>query len=288
MAQSPAHKLGQIIGDRLEISIRDPLLSIAREFGLYLDYKGHRSARGNKKKVSWTDSLGNTHDLDYVLEEGGSNETVGIPRAFIESAWRRYTKHSRNKAQEIQGAIEPLAKRYKSSHPFLGVLLAGDFTKGSLDQLRSHGFALVHCPYDNIVKAFASEGIDVYSNETTSEEELQQKVDMFDVSSEAQRDRIVEEIRRLHADQLESFFDELRHSLNRKIEKVFVLPLYGNPRVFDGIADAISFIYEFDYVSVSEDFVRYELNIRYSNGDEVRATYRFRNEAIEFLKKLDQ
>ncbi len=50
MAQSPAHKLGQIIGDELERAIHKPLREIAEEFGLYLDYKHPRTARGGKSK----------------------------------------------------------------------------------------------------------------------------------------------------------------------------------------------------------------------------------------------
>lgn len=53
---------------------------------------------------------GNAHDLDFVLERGGSDDKIGMPAAFIETAWRRYTKHYRNNAQEIQGALEPLAE----------------------------------------------------------------------------------------------------------------------------------------------------------------------------------
>ena len=89
MAESPTHKLGQIIGDEIEAAIRQPLQEVADEYGLYLDYKHARPARGGKKKVSWEDSYGNAHDLDYVLEEGGCEKTLGRPRAFIETALRR-------------------------------------------------------------------------------------------------------------------------------------------------------------------------------------------------------
>jgi hypothetical protein len=105
MAESPSHKFGQIIGELLEEVLRKPLMRIARRHGLYLDFKHPRKARGNKRKVCWTDHKGNKHDLDYVLEFGGSETVIGKPKAFIESAWRRYTKHSRNKAQEIQGSV---------------------------------------------------------------------------------------------------------------------------------------------------------------------------------------
>jgi hypothetical protein len=152
MAQSPSHKFGQIIGDLLEAAVFHWLQTIASDFGLYLDYKHLRPAREERRTVSWKDSKGNQHDLDYVLEQVGSEQTIGRPKAFIETAWRRYTKHSRNKVQEIQGAIGPLAETYADCHPFLGVVLAGEFTSGSLNQLRSHGFQIVHYPYESVVR----------------------------------------------------------------------------------------------------------------------------------------
>lgn len=286
MAQSPAHRLGQIIGDELERSIHKPLQKIAEEHGLYLDYKHKRPARGGKSKVAWKDSRGNVHDLDYVLEEGGSEQSIGRPRAFIESAWRRYTKHSRNKAQEIQGAITPLAETYHDCHPFLGAVLAGVFTEGSLAQFRSHKFNLVYCPYESIVQAFASEGVDVSTDESTSETDLQRKVEAFDELADDQRERIADEIRRLHGGQFRAFFDELRMCLNRDIEHIFVLTLSGLSRQLDTIEDAVRFVEEHDETALVSEFVRYELNVRYSNGDEVRGTFREREKAIAFLRSL--
>lgn len=35
MAAAPAHKLGQIIGDALELAVRGQLETVAEEFGLY-------------------------------------------------------------------------------------------------------------------------------------------------------------------------------------------------------------------------------------------------------------
>src|SRR5437870_2375154 len=134
MAKSPAHAFGQIIGDVLEVAIEPVLSQFAQEKGLYLDKKGSRPARRGVK-VSWTDLSGNVHDLDFVLEKDGSLTKIGIPVAFIETAWRSYTKHSRNKAQEIQGAIMPLAATYQNSAPFIAAILAGVFTQGALTQL---------------------------------------------------------------------------------------------------------------------------------------------------------
>ena len=81
MAVSLAHRWGQIIGDVFEQFVRDMLKSIAEKHTLYLDYKKPRRARtkqGGKdlSKVTWQDSYGNRHDLDYVLERGGTEDVL--------------------------------------------------------------------------------------------------------------------------------------------------------------------------------------------------------------------
>ena len=285
MAQSPAHRLGQIVGTELEAAIHTPLLAIANEFGLYLDYKHPRPARKRKKKVSWKDSLGNTHDLDYVLEEGGTEESQGYPRAFIEIAWRRYTKHSRNKAQEIQGALSPLAKAYQN--PFLGAVLAGVFTEGSLNQFRSNNFNIVHLPYETIIRAFANERVDISSEEGTGEAELQRKVNTYERLSSVRKKRISDGIRNLNTELLDGFFTKLRLAISRCIEQVFVLTLSGDSHRFDSVEGAIQFISKYDQSTPATGFVCYEMNIRYSNGDELRGRYHEKENAIQFLQSLD-
>lgn len=86
MAQAPGHRFGQIIGDALEVAVEPLLRSFASEHDLYLDKQGPRGTRRGKK-LSWTDLFGNTHDLDYVMERGGTGDKIGTPVAFIEIAW---------------------------------------------------------------------------------------------------------------------------------------------------------------------------------------------------------
>lgn len=137
MAEAPGHRLGQIIGDTLEDAIKPVLQAFADVHGLYLDSKGTRQARSGVK-CSWTDDLGNSHDLDFVLERGGSSNEVGLPAGFIETAWRRYTKHSRAKAQEIQGAVLPLLAKYAQLKPFVGVPWSGGVEEFGLHSLSGH------------------------------------------------------------------------------------------------------------------------------------------------------
>ena len=284
MAQSPSHKLGQMIGDQLEAAIRPRLEKIAKEHGLYLDRQSRRPARGSKTKVSWTDLYGNSHDLDYVLESGGTSHAFGRPKAFIETAWRRYTKHSRNKAQEIQGAIVPLAARFADRKPFLGVVLAGEFTDPSLDQLRSHGFAVAYCEYSSVVRAFAQVGVDVSSEENSSAQELRRKVKELESLNKSQLAKVRREILRSNARQFNAFFRSLQESFMRRIEQILILPLSGTSHHFGSIPDAMEFIRNNDEQTSATDFVRYEILISFSNKDEIRGAFGEKTGALEFLQ----
>lgn len=286
MAQSPSHRFGQIIGETLERAVRPILETLAKQLGLYLDGKGQRKVRGTKRKVTWVDAQANTHDLDYVFESGGSDEQVGSPRAFIEIAWRRYTKHSRNKAQEIQGAILPLTERYSESHPFLGVVLGGVFTDGSLNQLRSHGFTVLYFPYDSIIAAFAAVGIDAAFGEDTPDSALLKKVKQYTKLKAPERECIANFLRNRQKSEIDAFVSALRIALTRKIESVYVLPLHGAACKLGDVAEAIAFIESYDECKPVASLIRYEVGVRYSNGDEVRGQFKYKITAIAFLRGM--
>jgi hypothetical protein len=283
LAQSPTHKFGQIIGDLVEESVREPLEAVAKKHALYLDYKHPRPVRGGKNKVSWKDAKGNIHDLDYVLEAGGSEEVQGRPKGFIEIAYRRYTKHSRNKAQEIQGAIGPLSETYKDDHPFLGAVLAGVFTEGSLTQLRSHGFSVLYFPFESIVAAFAKVNVDAAFDEDSPDAEVQAKVKACQELAPSDWDKVIRTLRKVHRKEFEQFMHELEISLTRSVKSVLVLALHGKSCDVTTIDAAIRFIEHYDESGGQMEFVRYEVNVRYTNGDEIRGTFESKTEAIKFL-----
>ena len=180
-----------------------------------------------------------------------------------------------------------MAETFQDCHPFLGAVLAGDFTEGSLDQFRSHNFNIAYCPYKTIIEAFKGEGVDVSSNEGTSEVDLQRKVDALERLTSTQRKRIESRIRDLHVIQFTAFFENLRRCLDRHIDTIFILPLSGTGRTFSSVEDAVRFVDEHDQSSHVSEFVQYELNVRYSNGDEVRGTFKEKGRIIEFLRSVE-
>jgi hypothetical protein len=160
-ATSAGHKLGQLIGNFFEGVLLRHLQALATRKGLFLDCKGPRpNVRGKKHGVTWRDRRNNAHDMDYVLERNGSTDKLGQPVAFIEVAWRRYTKHSRNKTGEIEGALLHLRDSYRSCC-FIGAILAGEYTDGGIQQLKSHGITVLHVPYRVLIESFRTMNVDL-------------------------------------------------------------------------------------------------------------------------------
>lgn len=281
MAESLSHKFGQIIGDLLELAIEPHLQKFAKQNKLFLDKKGVRQIRKGKK-LSWTDSKENIHDLDFVLERGGTNEKLGIPVAFIETAWRRYTKHSRNKAQEIQGAILPLAQKYRNASPFIGVVLAGEFTSGALTQLKSSGFCVLYFSYDTVVRAFRKFKINADFDESTSEQDFRKKIESW--NRLPNKEDVSKELLRLNKEEVVDFFDSLSKSISRFVERVIILPLHGEESSSNSIGEAISFLKAYTEDRSKLPVAKYEVIIKYNTGDRIDASFKDKKDAIRFLE----
>lgn len=286
MAESLAHRWGQILGDLLEASLLPHLSAVAGKHGLYLDRKQKRPCREGVK-CTWTDKYGNSHDLDYVLERGGTAEKKGTPVAFIETAWRRYTKHSRAKAQELEGAIIPLADTHYQSQPFLGLLLSGAWTPGSLQQLRSRGFSILMVPEDRIVRAFKPFGIDPRSDEDTAESEFARRIDIFGSLTGPQLQKITDALIDSTSADFKAFFAALETAITRKVASVRLFVVHGRAVDVATVGDAITFIENYNELEATDAGVhRYEIEIRYGNGNVVRGDFGAKKEALAFLRQF--
>ena len=283
MADSPSHKWGQIVGGVLEVLVHGVLGEFASEHGLYLDSEGDRPARPGKK-VTWKDKNGNKHNMDFVLERGGTPDELGKPVAFIESAWRRYTKHSRNKAQEIQGALEPLVETFAGTAPFAGVVLAGDFTEGAKRQLGSLGFELLHFTYPSIVMAFESVGVDAAYVEATPDDAFVSKIEAWERLAVEDQSLVTEVLLGSYESHTAAFLRKLESSVNRVVTSVRILPLFGVAIECPSIAEAMAMLRNHDETVVPGNFIRYEILVRYSNGDRIDGSFTDKLGATDFLR----
>lgn len=285
MAVSYSHRLGQIIGESLENALEPFLREFAEKHSLYFDKKEFRVARSGTK-LTWTDINNNKHDLDFVFEKDGTQENIGKPVAFIECAWRRYTKHSRNKAQEIQGAIMPLFEKYKRDNPFIGVVLAGVFTDNSLKQLQSLGFTILYFPYEMIVNAFRVMEIDVFFEENTTEEYFAKQIALWEKLNETQKSKIYMKITEQNLLAINQFISSLQLKLDRKITNVHIWMMYGKQYIFDSIEKAKEFIVNINVNDISPEFNKYEAEIQYSNGDIIKVEYHNQSDMLGFLSSF--
>lgn len=281
---SPGHKLGQIIGNFFQDFFADDLIAFCGQHGFYCDRSGPRPAvRGSATKVSWTDNKGNKHDLDYVVERGGSYEKVGEPVAFIELAWRRYTKHSRNKTGELEGALLPLRESYQSCR-FLGAILAGEYTDGGKNQLTSHGITVLHVPFQALAECFRTKGIELDYPEKAGAELKRSVLRQLDALSGRDMNDVRHCLREAIEEEYSTFKRMLERTLLRKVEVVRILPLYGTEQVFSSVRDAIEVISQFQATaSTSLSFIKFEIQLRFDDGDKIEGTFHDKEAAVHFL-----
>jgi hypothetical protein len=190
------------------------------------------------------------------------------------------------KLRRFRGAILPLAERYSDYHPFLGIVLGGVFTEGSLNQLRSNGFSVLFFPYTSVMAAFAEAGIDAAFDESTPDATLLRKVKAYERLSSARRERIAAHLRQSHKTEVDSFVSSLRAALLRRIASIYVLPLHGSRRTLSNVTEAVTFIEGFDESNATEPFIRYEVGVTYNNGDEVRGQFKDKMTAVAFLRGM--
>lgn len=286
MAKSPAHTFGQEIGNLLEQIIAPALQHVCDSRGLYLDKKGVRGKARPGKKVRWEDRFGNWHDLDFVIERNGSAEKRGTPLAFIESAWRRYTKHSKNKAQEIQGAVLSVVEKYKLNGPITAVLLAGEFTEPSIQQLRSLGFHILYIPYEKIIKAFDGVDLDAEFDEDTKDSEVKKKLDALRKLDARNRQALCDSLLSVNKKIIDDFIIDMERTLDRSVKRVVIIPLYGTDHEFLTKEDAIDFLNSFGVEDKLSSFKKYEVMIEFSNGDKIDGVFSEKIQALRFINAI--
>ncbi|EFB42033.1 hypothetical protein pah_c016o078 [Parachlamydia acanthamoebae str. Hall's coccus] len=250
-----------------------------------MDWQKDRKARKGKK-VTWNDKYGNTHDLDFVIEANGTEDLIGRPLAFIEAAWRRYTKHSKNKAQEIQGAILPIRELYELSAPFIGVILAGEFTEPSLRQLENNRFAVLYIPYDDVIKAFEFININISFDEDTEDSDYVSAIQQIAEISIKKKTELLDSLIKISFDNIEAFMNKLRAALERYIISVAILPLFGNRHEFPSVEDAIKKLENLDINHPIGTFAKFEVIVDYNNNDIIRASFSEKESLITFLKTV--
>ena len=286
MAKSESHTLGEFIGTFFEDLMKEPIVDFAKKNNLYFDTYGKRMARPSKK-LTWTDVNGSQHDLDFVLEKDGTDEIIGTPVAFIELAWRRYTKHSKNKVQEISSALNPICEKYEPVKPFKGAILCGHFTENALEQLKNDDFSVLYIPFDKLVAAFKKHGFNIDFDEDTTERDFKKKnAQLAKRSNQPLLQQVREELLCSCSDEINNFIQSLESSYKRKIKNISILPLHGVRMEVADIGAAISFINGYSALPDNHVLEYIEIIVYYNNESMIRCQFKEKQEVIDFLNRI--
>ena len=168
--------------------------------------------------------------------------------------------------------------------PFHAAVLAGEFTSNSLIQLRSQGFFVLYFTYGQICDLFATEGISLHWEENTAEEELYRIIETFPDNADPRYLRLQQTFLRMYHRELTELSDALLNSLHNSISQVLVVPIHGYAYRLDSIPDAIDFVINYRE-DTHQPILRYELIVRYHNGDEFTMKCTDKRKAIQFLNQ---
>ena len=78
----------------------------------------------------------------------------------------------------------------------------------------------------------------------------------------------------------------LCNSLERVIDTIRIISIFGDEITFSGVNEACSFIAAFNENISKPKFYGFEILVRYSNGDKLEARYAEKCNAISFLKSI--
>jgi hypothetical protein len=94
--------------------------------------------------------------------------------------------------------------------------------------------------------------------------------------------------RKAHAkrgENIDDFFSALANTAARRIERIIVIPLHGRETECSSVGEAIAFLTSYDSARVQGTVYKYEIHIRYNNGDKIAAEFTEKTPALEFLKR---
>ncbi len=166
----------------------------------------------------------------------------------------------------------------------MGTVLAGVFTEGSLEQLRSQGFNVLYFPYETLVAAFEQESIDIRFDESTPEVVFRQCTATIESASASTMEVIRKHLVEANQLQIDLFFAALEKRLGRNVDRVLIIPLYGRINEFANIEAAVKFLDQHWLYEGSGEFRKYEVHVEFSNGDKVDAFLDAKPRVKEFLE----
>lgn len=234
--------IGEAIGHYMEVVVQDYIDKFLEYYPChFLKETGYNAlTQKTSKKLLLYDNYGNDYNIDGVI----TNESMQ-PLVLLECKYIRYKKHNRDKGSWICNAHSAIRKRYPSIRASIAVL-AGNWSKTSLDMIKSFGVNVFLIDFSLISKLLKEKGIDFNWDEKEPVKALQS---WKDYSKLAEKDKFEIAIKMVDSVK-DNLFILLRNILDdtmpREVKEV-VVEIYttkGETRSkrFKDIDDAIHYL----------------------------------------------
>jgi hypothetical protein len=265
---SSGHRLGQLVGNWYEEHVSRPVLEdLAKRLGLHCESKWSKAG----EKVIWEDSDGNAVDYDFVFELREKPDERGIPVAFFETFWRRGSRHSKDKARDDSGKLVYMRDTYPTARA-LAIVAGGDFTRPAQELVRSRGIELWYTSKDNVVSAWADEGVAIDYPDKSAEEDKQELAAAFE--ERVQEDPELQErvarrlFQRIGKASLESFTSRVFSILSAAPQEFVVHIQDTRAQRFAALGEITSFLQGPEPTDTVGEMVRsYRYEVLFGNGD---------------------
>ena len=134
-----------------------------------------------------------------------------------------------------------------------------------------------------MVQAFKTAGIDARYDESTPDKDHEAKMRKWKTVSIKKQAGVWQKLMELNKQSLDEFMLQLEHAVLRKINSVRIVPLHGSAKDCVSVTDAIALVEAYDETAPTGPLVKYEVVIRYDNGDKIEGQFHDRATTIEFL-----
>lgn len=160
----------------------------------------------------------------------------------------------------------------------------GEYTPPAINQLKNLGFQVLYFQYDTVIQAFETVGVDVRYDEKTADDAIRGKHRDWEAVSDKRKPLVWERLVELNSSNVQEFMESLETTIARQIVAVRVTPLHGVDAAFVTVEEAVEFVVGYDESGTAGPLVRYEIQIRYNNGDKINAEFQEKGTTIDFLK----
>ena len=92
----------------------------------------------------------------------------------------------------------------------------------------------------------------------------------------------------LNESQIGGFLTALDKVLGKRIDKLYLIPLHGRAYEFRTTDEPASCVREYKDDDASLPLVKYEIFVKYTNGNEIRSQFQEREESYTFLEYISK